>query len=97
MRKPSANNPAHPLTSNLWNIDWKTITEDETKKLDKLLLQINNYIKCLLRIVIDDCRMEERLVEADTRLDVNGLNAAQGRKVVEDAGHGDARRVWNVD
>jgi hypothetical protein len=50
-------------------------------------------MKCVLRIVIDDCRMEERVVEADTRLDVNGLNAAQGREVVEDASHGDARRV----
>jgi hypothetical protein len=67
------------------------------KQLNECLLQINNYIKCVLRIVIDDSRMKERVVEADTRLDVNGLNAAQGREVVEDAGHGDARRVWNVD
>jgi hypothetical protein len=63
------------------------------KQLNECLLQINNYIKCVLRIVIDDSRMKERVVEADTRLDVNGLNAAQGREVVEDAGHGDARRV----
>jgi len=77
---------------------WNISNENELKmrlpkQLNECLLQINNYIKCVLRIVIDDGRMEERVVEADTRLDVNGLNAAQGREVVEDAGHGDARRV----
>ena len=54
-------------------------------------------IVILLGVVEDDGRVKEGVVDADALLDVDGLDAAQGGKVVEDARHRDVRSIWKRD